>query len=51
MEKDVLTTSWKLLMLRGLIGVVFGIVAIAWPEQTSVVVVVPTVPPAPPDAM
>jgi uncharacterized membrane protein HdeD (DUF308 family) len=39
-EKDVLTTSWKLLMLRGLIGIVFGIVAIAWPEQTIVVVVV-----------
>lgn len=40
MEKDVLTASWKLLMLRGVIGLVFGIVAIAWPEQTIVVVVV-----------
>ena len=40
MDKDVLTRSWKLLTLRGLIGIVFGIVAIAWPEQTIVVVVV-----------
>lgn len=40
MDKDVLTRSWTLLVLRGLIGIVFGIVAIAWPEQTIVVVVV-----------
>ncbi|GAA4407208.1 HdeD family acid-resistance protein [Fodinibacter luteus] len=40
MPKDVLTMSWKLLALRGVIGIVFGIVAIAWPKQTIVVVVV-----------
>ena len=40
MTKESLTASWKLLVLRGLIGIVFGIVAMAWPQQTIVVVVV-----------
>lgn len=40
MDKDVLTRSWKVLLVRGLIGIVFGIVAIVWPQQTIVVLVV-----------
>ena len=38
--QDLLTVSWKLLVLRGAIGILFGIVAIAWPQQTIVVLVV-----------
>lgn len=37
---DLLGTAWKLLMLRGVIGVLFGIVAIAWPISTVVALVV-----------
>ena len=40
MPQDLLTVSWKLLVLRGAIGILFGIVAIAWPQQTIVVLVV-----------
>jgi uncharacterized membrane protein HdeD (DUF308 family) len=37
---DLLGTAWKLLLLRGVIGVLFGIVAIAWPISTVVALVV-----------
>jgi hypothetical protein len=37
---DLLGTAWKLLMLRGVIGVLFGIVAIAWPISTVVALAV-----------
>jgi uncharacterized membrane protein HdeD (DUF308 family) len=32
--KDLLTAAWKLLLLRGVIGIVLGIVLVAWPEAT-----------------
>ena len=32
--KDLLTATWKLLLLRGLVAIVLGIVLIAWPEST-----------------
>ena len=38
--KDLLTAAWKLLLLRGAIAIVLGIVLIAWPEATIVVLVV-----------
>ena len=38
--KDVLIVSWKMLVLRGVVAVVFGIVAVAWPDTTLVVLVV-----------
>ena len=34
MPKDLLTAAWKLLLLRGVIGIVLGIVLVAWPEAT-----------------
>lgn len=36
----VLDTSWKMLLARGCVGVLFGIVAIAWPIGTTVTLAV-----------
>jgi len=36
MEKDWLNLSWKLLVVRGVIGILFGIVAMVWPIETAV---------------
>jgi uncharacterized membrane protein HdeD (DUF308 family) len=38
--KDLLTAAWKLLLLRGAIGIVLGIILVAWPEATIVVLMV-----------
>jgi uncharacterized membrane protein HdeD (DUF308 family) len=38
--KDLLTAAWKLLLLRGVIGIVLGIILVAWPEATIVVLMV-----------
>ncbi len=40
MPKDLLTAAWKLLLLRGVIGIVLGIVLMAWPQATIVVLMV-----------
>lgn len=40
MPKDLLTAAWKLLLLRGVVAIVLGIVLIAWPESTIIVLVV-----------
>ncbi len=40
MPTDLLSATWKMLLVRGLIGIVFGIVLIAWPDTTIVVLVV-----------
>jgi len=32
--KDLLAVTWKLLLLRGVIGIVLGIILVAWPEAT-----------------
>lgn len=40
MPKDLLTATWKMLLLRGAIAIVFGIILIAWPDTTIVVLVV-----------
>lgn len=37
MPKDLLTAAWKLLLLRGVIGIVLGIVIMIWPQATIVV--------------
>ena len=34
MPKDLLTAAWKLLLLRGVVGIVLGIILVAWPEAT-----------------
>ncbi|GAA1694521.1 HdeD family acid-resistance protein [Kribbella yunnanensis] len=36
MERDWLTAGWKMLLVRGVIGIVFGILAIAWPVSTAI---------------
>ena len=36
MERDLLSVGWKLLLVRGVIAIVFGIVAIAWPVSTAI---------------
>ena len=40
MPKDLLTAAWKLLLLRGVIGIVLGIILIVWPQATIVVIMV-----------
>ena len=40
MPKDLLTAAWKLLLLRGVIGIVLGIVLLVWPQATIVVLMV-----------
>ena len=37
---DWMTLGWKTLLARGVVGVVFGVLAMAWPDETVVVVVV-----------
>ena len=37
MEKDWLSLGWKILVLRGLLGVLFGVVAMVWPVSTATV--------------
>jgi uncharacterized membrane protein HdeD (DUF308 family) len=36
MERDWLTLGWKMLLVRGAIGIVFGILAIVWPIHTAI---------------
>ena len=36
MERDWLNVGWKLLLVRGVIAILFGIVAIAWPVTTAI---------------
>ena len=36
MERDWLTLGWKMLLVRGVLGIVFGILAIAWPISTAI---------------
>lgn len=36
MERDWLTLGWKMLLVRGALGIVFGILAIAWPISTAI---------------
>ncbi|MFI6676340.1 HdeD family acid-resistance protein [Kribbella sp. NPDC050470] len=36
MEREWLTVGWKSLVIRGAIGVVFGILAIVWPIETAI---------------
>ena len=36
MERDWFTLGWKMLLVRGAIGIVFGILAIAWPISTAI---------------
>jgi len=36
MDRDWLTLGWKMLLVRGAIGIVFGILAIVWPIETAI---------------
>lgn len=36
MERDWFTASWKMLVVRGVIGIIFGILAIVWPISTAI---------------
>jgi uncharacterized membrane protein HdeD (DUF308 family) len=36
MDRDWLNTSWKMLIVRGVIAIIFGIIAIAWPIETAI---------------
>ncbi|MET0839074.1 MAG: DUF308 domain-containing protein [Marmoricola sp.] len=38
--RDFMTLRWTVLLSRGLIGIAFGVLAMAWPEETVTVVVV-----------
>jgi len=35
MDRELFTSSWKMTVVRGVVAVVFGIVAIAWPIETG----------------
>ena len=36
MTHDWLNLSWKMLMVRGALAIVFGLVAMAWPLETAI---------------
>ncbi|MEV6287612.1 DUF308 domain-containing protein [Kribbella sp. NPDC051770] len=36
MERDWLSVGWKMLVARGAVGIVFGILAIVWPLSTAI---------------
>jgi uncharacterized membrane protein HdeD (DUF308 family) len=36
MVRDWMTVGWKMLIVRGVIGIVFGILAIVWPISTAI---------------
>ncbi|MFF0342131.1 HdeD family acid-resistance protein [Kribbella sp. NPDC004875] len=36
MERDWLTLGWKMLLVRGVLGIVFGVLAIVWPIHTAI---------------
>jgi uncharacterized membrane protein HdeD (DUF308 family) len=36
MVRDWMTVGWKMLIVRGLIGIVFGVLAIVWPISTAI---------------
>jgi uncharacterized membrane protein HdeD (DUF308 family) len=38
--QDFMTLRWTVLLTRGLIGIAFGVLAMAWPEETVTVLVV-----------
>ncbi|TCC44583.1 HdeD family acid-resistance protein [Kribbella capetownensis] len=40
MDRDWLTLGWKMLLVRGAIGIVFGILAIIWPIETAIALAV-----------
>ncbi|MFT3874730.1 MAG: HdeD family acid-resistance protein [Nocardioides sp.] len=40
METDSLTPSWQMIVLRGFVAIIFGILAIAWPLSTALALVI-----------
>jgi uncharacterized membrane protein HdeD (DUF308 family) len=38
--QDWMTLRWTMLLARGLVGVAFGVLAMAWPDETVTVLVV-----------
>lgn len=39
MDRELFTSSWKMMVVRGAVGIVFGILAIAWPIETAIALV------------
>ena len=39
MDRELFTSSWKMLVVRGAIGIVFGILAVVWPIETALALV------------
>jgi uncharacterized membrane protein HdeD (DUF308 family) len=40
MKDESLSLAWKILVARGIVGVVFGVIALAWPGETVVAFVI-----------
>ena len=40
MDRELFTSSWKMLVVRGAIGIVFGILAVVWPIETAIALMV-----------
>jgi uncharacterized membrane protein HdeD (DUF308 family) len=40
MDREVFAESWKMLVVRGVIGIVFGLLAIIWPIETAIALMV-----------
>jgi len=38
--RDMLSAGWKILVVRGVVGIVFGILAIVWPLETAIALAV-----------
>ncbi len=39
MDRELFTSSWKMLVVRGAVGIVFGILAVVWPIETALALV------------
>jgi len=40
MNDESLSLAWKVLVARGVVGLVFGVIALAWPGETVVAFVI-----------
>jgi len=40
MDRELFTSSWKMMVVRGVVGIVIGILAIVWPIETAIALMV-----------
>jgi uncharacterized membrane protein HdeD (DUF308 family) len=40
MDQELFTSSWKMMVVRGVVGIVIGILAIVWPIETAIALMV-----------